>query len=154
MQVKSIKQNYNQNDMSFKGISVGRSVPDKIVETIADSNNLREIAKKYELMFCNFNHSKFYDMDYLHLLIAKLRPAESPKTLLGRVFSALKAKTVGKTYDEIIIRDKSPIEAQIRQLSEENIESFIARQDFEYNLSHKIATAKTRKDNLRKIAQM
>lgn len=163
---------HKRNEPSFKAIHINEFVEDFIIDAFANSKNMPEIAKKYEIHVKPLSWNKLTESNFLDLNISRIKEtvtsAIPQRKSIKKYFSNLikptkttkveekenKIYTMNLTDKYSVLKDskKLSFEEQIANLTPQKIEEFIKSKELE-DLKFKEAQLK-KKEALERIANM
>lgn len=139
---------HKRNEPSFKAIHIDKWVEGSIIDAFANSKNIPEIAKKYEITVKPLIWNSATKSNFLHLNISRIKEAITsafPQNSIKKFFSKLVKPIITKKENKVytmIFTDSPSFEEQIASLTPQKIEEFIK--------SEELKDVKLKEDNLKK----
>ena len=169
----SLNVQHKRNEPSFKAIHIDESIPSEIVDAFANSKNMGEIAKLFDINVKKFYWNDYSGSNFLNIDISRVKEAVSfavPQKQVGKFFSKstspAKPTVENKAYEMGLTdkflsglfpkHSKPSFVEQIKALTPQSIEEFLKKEELTVAevKAKNIGDALKREENLKKIANM
>jgi len=164
---------YKRNQPSFKAIRIYKNIPSDIVDAFANSKNMGEIAKMFDINVKKFYWNHYARSNFLNMDISRVKEAVTsavPEKWINKFFSKFispaKPTVENKAYRMSITdkfssglftnETKPSLKEQIEAFTPESIEKFLENEELNEAKvkAMNAGGALKREENLKKIANM